>query len=121
MHEGHPEPARHERRLGVDDALEQRQGVVAGVDRVRVVPLQRVGRQRGDRFVVAPRCEELEGAYDQPGIGRAGALERLHPLVERLGRRREVGDGPRGRLVGEGEHRREVAAIGERHLYGLDR
>ena len=46
MHEADTEPPGDQVRLRVDDLLEERERVVAGSDRIGVVPREGMGRQR---------------------------------------------------------------------------
>ena len=71
VHEADAEPARDETRLRVDDALEQRQRVVAAAGRFRVVASERVRREAGERFAIVARGEELEGADAHVARGHA--------------------------------------------------
>ena len=98
VHEADAEPARDERRLRVDDALEQRERVVAAARRVGVVARERVRGERRQRFAVVARGEELERA--DADVARGHAREhraRQHLLAHDALARRHGGERARGR------------------------
>ena len=108
MHEADAEPARDELRLRVDDALEQRECVVAASGRVRVVARERVRREAGERLVVVARGEELERAHADVARGHARehrARQRALVAHDRLARR-HGGERARG---GDAERRHRLA------------
>ena len=71
MHEADAEPARDEVRLRVDDALEQRQRVIPFPCGLRVVAIERVLREGGERLAILAGGEVLERADTDVARGDA--------------------------------------------------